>query len=197
MVAIKETDSQFVDYVYIDATNSIFAGSTTVAFVSNKDVRYVEKDTFFTYYDLYINGEKTEINVPKTLVAGAGNAYDLFAHTGLYELNYNADGTQVIAVTELTPANYKMKTGIIIDSVSGAVVKAHTTAGDASFNADGATIYFVYQNKFDKSIVEIKAMTVADLADFVTEDNIEVLYTFADAKADWVAETVYVFVEAD
>ena len=197
MVAIKEADSQFVDYVYIDATNSIFAGSTTVAFVSNKDVRYVEKDTFFTYYDLYINGEKTEINVPKTLVAGAGNAYDLFAHTGLYELNYNADGTQVIAVTELTPANYKMKTDITIDSVSGAVVKAHTTAGDASFNADGATIYFVYQNKFDHSIVEIKAMTVADLADFVTEDNVKVLYTYADAKADWVAETVYVFVEAD
>ena len=190
VVAVKETGESFVSFVFVDATNAIFAGSTTVAFVYGQNVNYQEKDTYYTYYNLFINGEKTEINVPKTLVNGStADPADLFAAgIGLYELSYNADATQVIAVKKLTGAD-KLVEGKI-ERVSGGVVWATDTS--KSFNAEAAKVYFVVYDTINARIDHIEVKTVEDMADFEGNDF---LYTYTDN--DWYADVAYVWVELD
>ena len=187
VVAVLEAGADFVSFVYVDARNAIFAGSTTVAYVYNNLVNYEENGVYYTYNNLFINGELTSINVPTSVVAG--NPAALFANTGLYKLSYNADATQVIKADPITTNYVSGK----IDSVSGAVVRA-TNAAD-SFNAENAKIYFLvekYVSGTFQGYVTVEVKTVEDLAGVVGA-NFE--YTYSGDK--WNADVVYVHVELD
>lgn len=186
VVAVRESATSFVSFVYVDARNAIFAGSTTVAYVYNTLVNYEENGVYYTYYNLFINGEKTSINVPKTLVGA--NPAALFTNTGLYKLGYNADATQVISVDPIT-------TGIVSDtikSVSGYVVRA--TNNDAnSFNAENAKIYFLVKDVVNGgAIVDVEVKTVEDLASVIGAK-----FYFTSAAGNWNADVVYVEVPMD
>ena len=187
VVAVLEAGADFVSFVYVDARNAIFAGSTTVAYVYNNLVNYEENGVYYTYNNLFINGELTSINVPTSVVAG--NPAALFANTGLYKLSYNADATQVIKADPITTNYVSGK----IDSVSGAVVRA-TNAAD-SFNAENAKIYFLvekYVSGTFQGYVTVEVKTIEDLAGVVGA-NFE--YTYSGDK--WNADVVYVHVELD
>ena len=193
IVAVKESPNAFVSFVYVDAVGAIFAGSSTVAFVYAEDVSYEEYGVYYTYNGLFINGEKTSINVPTTLVNGATvTPTNLFATTGLYVLEYNADASQVINVTPLNPATDKLVQGTIA-SVSGSVVRAAVDAD--SFTAENAKIYFVYEMKANGTslgYVTVEAKSVEDLAGAV---NARFEYTYSTSKTS--ADVVYVYVELD
>lgn len=193
IVAVKENPNAFVSFVYVDAVGAIFAGSSTVAFVYAEDVSYEEYGVYYTYNGLFINGEKTSINVPTTLVNGATvTPTALFANTGLYVLEYNADASQVINVTPLNPATDKLVQGTI-KSVSGSVVRAAVDAD--SFTAENAKIYFVYQMKANGTpigYVNVEAKSVEDLAGAV---NARFEYTYSTSKTS--ADVIYVYVELD
>ena len=193
IVAVKENPNAFVSFVYVDAVGAIFAGSSTVAFVYAPAVNYQEYGVYYTYNGLFINGEKTSINVPTTLVNGATvTPTNLFATTGLYVLEYNADASQVINVTPLNPATDKLVQGTIA-SVSGSVVRAAVDAD--SFTAENAKIYFVYEMKANGTslgYVTVEAKSIEDLAGAV---NARFEYTYSTSKTS--ADVVYVYVELD
>ena len=184
VVAVRESATSFVSFVYVDARNAIFAGSSTVAYVYSPLVNYEENGVYYTYYNLFINGEKTSVNVPKTLV-GADPAA-LFAGTGLYTLGYNADASQVISVAPIT-AN--VVTGTIA-SVSGAVVRATDDA--KSFNAENAKVYFVVKDVVNNTLVDVEVKAIEDLAGVVGAN-----FTYTYSSNSWNADVVYVEVEMD
>lgn len=183
VVVVRESATSFVSFVYVDARNAIFAGSSTVAYVFNELVNYEENGVYYTYNNLFINGEKTSINVPTTVVSGTPTA--LFATTGLYTLNYNADATQVISVEKVPDGKIVSDT---IASVSGYVVRATNDA--KSFNAENAKIYFLV--KLGTTIVDVEVKTVEDLAGAV---GAQFYYTYASNS--WNADVVYVEVPLD
>ena len=187
VVAVRESATSFVSFVYVDARNAIFAGSSTVAYVYAPAVSYEEKDVYYTYDGLFINGEKTSINVPKTLVGANPAALFGTTGTGLYKLGYNADASQVISVDPIT-------TGIITDtikSVSGYVVRATDDA--KSFNAENAKVYFLITDVVNgNAIVDVEVKTVEDLAGVV---GATFEYTYSTNA--WNADVVYVHVAMD
>ena len=193
IVAVRENPNAFVSFVYVDAVGAIFAGSSTVAFVYAPAVNYQEYGVYYTYNGLFINGEKTSINVPTTQVSGTTVAQtNLFTTTGLYVLEYNADASQVINVTKLNVGTDKLVAGTIA-SVSGSVVRA--TGDTDSFTVDNAKIYFVYEMKANLTslgYVTVEAKSIEDLAGAV---NARFEYTYSTSKAS--ADVVYVYVELD
>ena len=184
IVAVRETESSFVSFVYVDARNAIFAGSSTVAYVYAPAVTYEENGTYYTYHNIFINGEKTSINVPKS-INGVEQNYLFTTVSGLYKLGYNADATQVISVENI---NSTMVSDVIA-SVSGYVVRAKSDQAK-SFNAENAKIYFLVE--LGSSIVDVEVKTVEDLAGAV---GCTFEYTYSTNA--WNADVVYVHVPLD
>lgn len=185
VVVVRESATSFVSFVYVDARNAIFAGSSTVAYVYAPAVSYEEKDVYYTYDGLFINGEKTSINVPKSVVSDPNT---LFAGTGLYKLGYNADATQVIKVA---PVDTTAVVSDTIAYVSGYVVRATNDA--KSFNAENAKVYFLVTDVVNgNAIVDVEVKTVEDLAGVV---GATFEYTYSTNA--WNADVVYVHVAMD
>ncbi|MCI6806826.1 MAG: S-layer homology domain-containing protein [Clostridiales bacterium] len=176
-VAVKEANDSFVSFVYIDATNAVFAGSTTIAFVAGLGANYEEKDVVYTYDYVYINGVKTSIDVLKTVT---GNPAQLFAQTGLYELNYDAAG-KVCNVKKLTAADKLVENGTI-NAINGNILS--TNVGE--LNLAEAKIYFVLNNGAGV-FTDVVEKTAADL-----DKDMTFIYTYANNAAPYMVESLYV-----
>ena len=176
-VAVKEANDSFVSFVYIDATNAVFAGSTTIAFVAGLGANYEEKDVVYTYDYVYINGVKTSIDVLKTVT---GDPAHLFENTGLYELNYDAAG-KVCNVKKLTAADKLVENGKI-NAINGNILS--TTVGE--LNLAEAKIYFVLNNGAGV-FTNVVEKTAADL-----DKDMTFIYTYANDSARYMVESLYV-----
>lgn len=185
VVAVRESATSFVSFVYVDARNAIFAGSSTVAYVYAPTVSYEENGVYYTYNGLFIDGEKKSIDVPTDIISG--DPAKLFANSGLYKLSFNADATKVIKVEDITAT---MVTDTI-KSVSGYVVRA-TTDEAKSFNAENAKIYFLVKDTINGGYVDVEVKTVEDLAGAVGAT-----FWYTSAAGNWNADVVYVEVAMD
>ena len=176
-VAVVEAGERFASFIYVDATNAVFTGSKTIAFVSALGANYEEKDVVYTYDYVYINGVKTSIDVLKTVT---GDAKALFAEQGLYELNYDADG-KVCAVKKLTAPADRIATGKVVD-VNGNFIKVET---GANLNVSAAKIYFVL-NDGAGNYTNVVEKTAEDL-----DEGMEFTYTYT-ADGQHMVDSLYV-----
>ena len=200
-VAVYGTN-RVATFVYVDATNLVFAGSSVVAFVCMPNVgtaTYQEYGVVYTYDHVFVNGEQTTIEVPeRTGLVDASNPANLFPYQGLYVLSFNADG-KVVAVQGYTTV-YGSNSVVFgnFDSIRSSLVIAKD--GNA-VNLDGAKIYCVTVDDKNFSAanraVSVSVKTFDDLKAIAGDlDNAQYMYIPA-AGASWVADTFYIFVTMD
>ena len=193
VVAVRETGDTYCKFVYVDASNAIFAGSTAIAYVA-EDYRagYEDTTTKWTYYNVYVNGVKTTVEVDRVL-AGQGPEYNMFNGVGLYKLYFNSS-SKLIKAEELT-AGEDYTVAHIVDTSD--IVVTTNAAENWTVNHTGAKIYVVtYRATYDaagvvtgKNFVGVAEGTKDDLA-----TGAEIWYKLVDGST-WMAETIYVFVE--
>ena len=202
VVAVQENDAKYASFIYVDATNAIFAGSTAVAFVTEDHrANFEDTTTRLSYYNVYINGEKTTVEVDKTLASTPVDIdRDIFkAGPGLYKLEFNNEG-KVVAVTPISLTGADGYYTGVIASTSDVVVTldaanpALENIGD-TINHTGATIYVVnYDNSYATGApvfaryTGVSVGSAADLAKGAT-----ITYKMV-AGSSWMAVTIYVFV---
>ena len=183
VVAYKD-GKDFVPFVYVDATNSIFAGSTAVAYVTDVTPSYAEAGVVYSYDNVYIDGVKTTISVYKAVASDADEMFK--GGTGLYAIAYDADG-KVCNATKLTATAADKIAYAQIATVSGNVVKNSYVDphGSTAINVENAKVYFVLTNGAGTK-VEVVEKTVADLT-----AGMSYRYTYS-GSTNWVANTIYV-----
>ena len=189
--------SKVATFVYVDATKAIFAGNTVIAFVCHSSAtaaNYQEYGVVYTYDNVFVDGVKTSIDVPATVLAGQA-ADQLFNGIGLWLLNFNADG-KVVKVTPYNTNVNQMLTfaaytdNMVLSSVNG-------NAGISYTNIDGAKIYFVYNDDVNVNMwysVEVVEKTVDDVKNLPV--GTRYFYTYTPG-AEWVANAIYFFVPVD
>ena len=195
IVAVKEADKTYVPFVYVDATNAIFAGSTTLAFVvPDEKANYEDTTTRYSYYNVYINGVKTTVEVDKVLASVTTGAENIFGGTGLYKLHFNSEGK--VIKTELVCNGTTLADGYgtaVLKDTSD-VVATTGKAANYTLNTTNATVYIV---TYHHSYAGSGSNTFVGVAEGKIEDvtaGAKVWYKLA-AGSEWMAETLYVFVE--
>lgn len=198
IVAVKEAGKTYVPFVYVDATNAIFAGSTTLAFVvPDEKANYEDTTTRYSYYNVYINGVKTTVEVDKVLaeVIATTGAENVFGGTGLYKLYFNSEGK--VIKTELVysdtigtaPAGYG--TATVTDTSD--VVATTGIATNYTLNTTNAKVYVVtYHHNYTTNVNTFVGVAEGKIEDVTA--GAKVWYKLA-AGSEWMAETLYVFVE--
>ena len=189
--------SKVATFVYVDATKAIFAGNTVIAFVCHSSAtaaNYQEYGVVYTYDNVFVDGVKTSIDVPATVLAGQ-DADQLFNNIGLWLLNFNADG-KVVKVTKYdTNVNQMLTFASYTDNM---VLASANTSGDILYaNIDGAKIYFVYNDDVNFNMwhsVEVVEKTVDDVKNLPV--GTQYFYTYTPG-AKWVANAIYFFVPVD
>ena len=189
--------SKVATFVYVDATKAIFAGNTVIAFVCHSSAttaNYQEYGVVYTYDNVFVDGVKTSIDVPATVLAGQDPA-QLFNNIGLWLLNFNADG-KVVKVTKYDDNVNQMLT--FASYTDNMVLASANTSGDILYaNIDGAKIYFVYNDDVNFNMghsVEVVEKTVDDVKNLPV--GTQYFYTYTPG-AKWVANAIYFFVPVD
>ena len=192
---MKEADKTYVPFVYVDATNAIFAGSTTLAFVvPDEKANYEDTTTRYSYYNVYINGVKTTVEVDKVLASVTTGAENIFGGTGLYKLHFNSEGK--VIKTELVCNGTTLADGYgtaVLKDTSD-VVATTGKAANYTLNTTNATVYIV---TYHHSYAGSGSNTFVGVAEGKIEDvtaGATIWYKLA-AGSTWMAETLYVFVE--
>ena len=202
VVAVKEAGAMYASFVYVDATNAIFAGSTAVAFVT-EDYRANYEDTTarLTYFNVYINGVKTTVEADAVL-AGEHDRNMFNEGVGLYTLEFDNEGKLVKTTKIVTGTTYFedviVKTSDIVVTLAGGKTVNGALNGD-TINHTGATIYTVkYTVDYGTTDASGKhPQTVTDVAVGAKEDlavGSTVIYKMV-AGSSWMADTIFVFVE--
>ena len=186
VVAVYNTTTDnYAAFIFLVADNAIFAGSDTVAYVTDVKYTYAENGDIY-HYDVYINGEKTEIiATADTYVPGAGYgvANNLFtAGTGLYTLHFGTDDKKVTSASPLAPADGWYHLPIIkgIDD-STAAITVGISGNEFGLNVTNAKVYVV---DTEEGTVAVGAVT-----DLVAGSD--VIYKLVD-KSDFNVETIFV-----
>ena len=135
VVAVK---AKYSTFVFIDASNAIFAGSTTEAYVLNTTPVHVYSDGTYDY-EVWVDGAKQTIKATSTT---------LFSVAGLYSIDFDAD-TIAIKATLLSGAKYTVN--YTVGSVGKNVID--------QFNVTEAKAYLV-----DAAAGTISEYAVADIA---------------------------------
>ena len=175
----------YAAFVFLIADNAIFAGSDTVAYVTKTAYTYAEYGDIY-HYDVYINGEKTEvIATANTYVAttGDGAANNLFNQgTGLYTLHFGSDDKKVTSSSKLT-ATDKWIDGVITKGIDDktAAISVTVSGAELGLNVTNAKVYVV-----DTANATVAVGAVSDL----TEGN--VTYKLVSGS-DFNVETIYVY----
>lgn len=189
--------SKVATFVYVDATKAIFAGNTVIAFVCHSSAtaaNYQEYGVVYTYDNVFVDGVKTSIDVPASVLAGQ-DATQLFNNIGLWLLNFNADG-KVVKVTKYDSNVNQMLT--FASYTDNMVLASANTSGNILYaNIDGAKIYFVYNDDVNFNMwhsVEVVEKTVDDVKNLPV--GTQYFYTYTPG-AEWVANAIYFFVPVD
>ena len=193
VVAVRETGDTYCKFVYVDASNAIFAGSTAIAYVA-EDYRagYEDTATRWTYYNVYVNGVKTTVEVDQVL-AGQGPEWEMFNGVGLYKLSFNNSG-KLIKAEKLTAGTDYTRTNIVDTSD---IVVTTTDTNRFTINHTGAKIYVVTYSATYDTTGTVTGKTFIGVAEGTKDDlatGAEIWYTLVDGST-WMAETIYVFVE--
>ena len=201
VVAVTETGKTYASFVYVDATNSIFAGSTAVGYVGY-DYRagYEDSTTRLSYFNVYINGVKTTVEVDKTLASTPADIdRNIFQNgVGLYTLEFNSEG-KLVAATYIDPSNANNLWHEAVVTAESEIV-ATFNAVNYTINYTDAKVYIVtYSVRYDvNGNVVANSQTMLGVAEGTKDDLVKgstVLYKAVDADTPWMADTVYVFVE--
>ena len=197
IVAVTETGKTYASYVFVDARSAIFAGSTTVAFVGDDYMaNYQDTTTRYSYYNVYINGVKTTVEVDKVL---AGIDTNMFADgVGLYKLEFNSD-SKLIKATRITLASALEAEGWKQGKVT-AESEIVATFGDKNYTinyTDGKLYIVTYTIQYNADVAQPNTWKLTGITEGTKDDlkaDSKVLY-HSVAGTYWMADTIYVFVE--
>ena len=123
---IVAVEDKYSDFVFIDATNAVFAGSTTEAYVLNTTPVHVYSDGTYDY-EVWVDGAKQTIKATSTT---------LFTVAGLYSIEFDAD-TIAIKATLLNGTKYTTRT---VASVGKNVIDNLNVTNAKAYLVDGGTI---------------------------------------------------------
>ena len=201
VVAVTETGKTYASFVYVDATNAIFAGSTAVAYVGfDYRAGYEDSTTRLSYYNVYINGVKTTVEVDETLANTPVDVdRNIFSQgVGLYKLEFNSEGKLVAATKIAIDAAGSLWHQATVSAESEIV--ATLDGKNYTINYTDAKLYIVtYSVRYDADgNVVANSQTMLGVAEGTKDDLVKgstVLYKAVDADTPWMADTVYVFVE--
>ena len=193
VVAVKETDKAFCSFVFIDATDAIFANSTSVAFVAqNVKPEYEEVGVKYSYFNVYINGVKTTVEVAKTL--SGQTAADMFKQgVGMYALSFDSNG-KLIKATKLGDADGYVSATVKSETGTTTVIATKTADNtEIGINAEAAKVYIINETlsyastPATSTAVEVVEGTFADIA-----KGDSIIYKLVGGSS-WMAETIYVY----
>ena len=124
ITSIVAVEDKYSTFVFIDATNAIFAGSTTEAYVLKTEPVHYYTDGY--EYEVWVDGAK------QTIKAESSN---LFTAAGLYSIKFNAD-TIAISATALNGTTYTTRTVAtvgknVIDNLNVTNAKAYLVDAEA------------------------------------------------------------------
>ena len=198
IVAVTETGKTYASYVFVDARSAIFAGSTTVAFVGDDYMaNYQDTTTRYSYYNVYINGVKTTVEVDKVLAGGIDtNMFE--AGVGLYKLEFNSD-SKLIKATRITLATALEAEGWKQGKVT-AESEIVATFGDKNYTinyTDGKLYIVTYTIQYNADVAQPNTWKLTGITEGTKDDlkaDSKVLY-HSVAGTYWMADTIYVFVE--
>lgn len=198
IVAVTETGKTYASYVFVDARSAIFAGSTTVAFVGDDYMaNYQDTTTRYSYYNVYINGVKTTVEVDKVLAGGIDT--NMFAAgVGLYKLEFNSD-SKLIKATRITLASALEAEGWKQGKVT-AESEIVATFGDKNYTinyTDGKLYIVTYTVQYQNDVEQPNTWKLTGITEGTKDDlkaGSKVLY-HSVAGTYWMADTIYVFVE--
>ncbi len=202
VVAVKEKTDSFCKFVYVDAENAIFAGSTAIAYVATSNAAdYEDTTTRYSYVTAYVNGELTTIEVDEVL---KGQVADKMfnAGTGLYELSFNSNGKLIKATALMTDkANVTadgVTAGYKADAIDYSNGNVFALKSGKAVNVTGAKVYVInYHVDYNEliggtSVVTYDNAAVGEVKDLA--DDATVVYTYA-TDSTYMVDTIYVYVE--
>ena len=165
----------YASFIFVMADNAIFAGSDTVAFVTNTTFAYAENGVSY-YYDVYVNGEKVTIEAQITAV---NNAENLFANgTGLYTLHFGSEDKKVTSATKIA-ADASWKLDYIAKTDVEDETAALTLTDGTGINLTNAKVY----------VVSDGVVTVGDLNSVAAGDTVS--YKLVE-KSTYMVEMIFV-----
>ncbi len=192
-VAVYET-AKTAEFVYIDATNAIFDGSSVYAVVLDTEWVYADVTSGTYEYNVWVNGE--EVTVIATTANLGADAAALFASEALYLLSMNADG-KIIAVDKQNNADgwaRKYAASDVTDTDTVVVLSDGKAVNIATAKIYAVEVDETVDPLTDASWDDAFRVTAAEMTDIL--EGYKVFYKLA-AGSDYVVDTMFVFVPVE